>query len=372
MTAVGFQDKFRRLEREYLLQTSVNDLNRNIVCSLFHDGRLLATQVLPPLDELSRGDLSETAREIHRQYLSDFDSLLALAEKTFKSDKPELIEKLGKTLYNRRLYDEALMLLEDAVARFPEYHGYRYLLGRIYLSQNRIDRARDELLRSVQLAPEYPDYRNQLGLVYLKLEKAVDAINEFKLACEKNVYYHDAHYNLGLGYILNGIVREDYELAKNIVENCRQAFDRAVMFNPAYLNAFFQKGLADLEQGLFKEAYDDFTRAARNGESLSFQSELLEMYLRNVHAPDSMSETGIQDYIERLKSIIESNPGYADLHNELGMAYTIMGKLIIDRAIEHFDRALSINPDFERAQRNLKLSRNDLKGFEVLLGAILK
>ncbi len=372
MASIGFQDKFRRLEREYLLQTSVNDLNRNIVCSLFHDGRLLSTQVLPPLGELSRGDLSETAQEIHRQYLADFESLLALAEKTINSDKPELIEKLGKTLFNRRLYDEALMLLEGAAGRFPEFHGYKFLLGKIYLSQNRVEDARDEFLRSVQRAPDYPDYRNQLGLAYLKLEKAIAAINEFKIACEKNVYYHDAHYNLGLGYVLNGVVREDYELAKNIMDNCREAFGRATMFNPGYLNEAYRRGQEKLDKGLLKEAYDDFTRAARNGGNISFQSELLEMYLRNVHGADPMSENGIGDYIERLKSIIKNNPGYADLHNELGMAYTIMGKLIIDKAIDHFNEALKINPGFQRAERNLKLSKNDLKGFEVLLGAILK
>ena len=372
MSAIGFQDKFRRLDREYLLQTAVNDLNRNIVCSLFHDGKLLSSQTLPPLGELSRGDLSETAQEIHRQYLSDFESLLAMVEKTMKSDKPELIEKLGKTLFIRHLYDEALLLLEDAVERFPEYHGYRFLLGKIYLSQNRVADAQRELHKSVQLAPDFPDYRNQLGLVYLKLNKAVAAINEFTIACEKNVYYHNAFYNLGLGYILNGVLREDYELAKNIEQNCRETFDKATMFNPGYLNAAYQRGKTNLEQGRFKEAFDDFSKAARNGESISFQSELLEMYLRNVHGIDGMTEDGISDYIDRLKSIIKNNPGYADLHNELGMAFTIMGKLIIDKAIIHFSEALKINPHFDSAGKNLKLSQNDLKGFEVLLGAILK
>ncbi|MEE9554447.1 MAG: tetratricopeptide repeat protein [candidate division Zixibacteria bacterium] len=371
MPGIGFQDKFKRLKREYLLQSALNDAG-NIVCSLFHEGKLLSTQFLPSLDNLSERDLSETLHEIHRQYLSDFDSLLALVEKTMESEKPELIEKLGKTLYNRQLYDEGLKLLENAVERFPDYHGYRDLLGKIYVAQNRIGDAERELLKAVKLAPGFPDYRNHLGISYLKLNKAVAAVNEFKKATEINIYYHNAFYNLGLGYILNGIVREDYDMARNIAENCREAFSKATLFNPGYLSPEYHRGQSSLDKGRFRDAYEDLQKASRAGEIASFQSELLEMYLRNVHGTDEMTEEGTNDYIERLNSIIKTNPGYADLHNEIGMAYTIMGKLIIDKAIGHFEQALEINPDFERAGKNLKLSRNDLKGFEVLLGAILK
>lgn len=372
MPGIGFQDKFRRLEREYLLQTTINDAG-NIVCSLFHDGRLLSTQVLPAMDGLSHRDLSEAVHEIHRQYLSDFDSLMALVEKTIESEKPELIEKLSRTLYNRRLYDEGLKLLESAVKRFPDYHGYRDLLGKIYIAVNRTKDAERELLKAVKLAPNFPDYRNQLGLSYLKLNKAVAAINEFKKAAEINVYYHNAYYNLGLGYVLNGIVKEDYNLAKNMSENCRETFSKATLFNPGYLSPEYHRGQTRLTEGRLRDAYEDLNKAGvRADEVVSFRSELLEMYLRNVHGTDKMTESGISDYIDKLNSIIKTNPGYADLHNEVGMAYTIMGKLIIDKAISHFEEALKINPGFKSAGKNLKLSRNDLKGFEVLLGAILK
>jgi len=372
MPGISYQDRFRRLGREYLLQTSINDLNGNIVCSLFYAGKLISTQVLPPFGEVAGQDLVETVHEIHRQYLADFESLLALVERTINSDKPELIEKIGKTLYYRKLFDEGLELLEEAVKRFPEYPGYRSLFGKIYLALDRFSDAERELLRAVHLAPEYPDYRNMLGIAFLKSNKAVAAISEFNKAVETNVYYHRAYFNLGLAHILNGIVREDYQMAKNLQQNCDEAFGKAILFNPAYMNQDYQRGRVRLAEGKLSDAYEDLLKAARSRETTTFHNELLELYLRNVHGQNGMTENGINDYIERLKSIIKINPGYADLHNEIGMAYTIMGKLITDRAIAHFREAMRLNPDFSKAEKNLKLSENDLKGFEILLGAILK
>jgi len=360
------------LGREYLLQTAINDINGNIVSSLFHEGKLLSTQVLPSFSESGAEDVIENVREIHNQYLSDFDSLLSLVEKTLESDKPELMEKIAKTLYYRKLYDEGLTLLKAGVSKFPDYSGYHFLLGKIYLSLDRIAEAETELQDAVRLAPEYPDYRNLLGIAFLRQDKAVAAIEEFRKAADVNVYFYNAYFNLGLGYILNGIVKEDYEMAKNLSKNCDEAFGKAIMFNPAYINQDYQRGRSRLAEGRLKEAYEDLSKAARVSETATFTNELLELYLRNVHGDDGMSEKGIRDYIDRLNSIIKVNPGYADLHNEIGMAYTIMGKLITDKAISHFKEALKINPDFAKAAKNLKLSENDLKGFEILLGAILK
>jgi len=372
MPCFSYQDRFRRLGREYLLQTSVNDLNRNIICSLFYGGNLLATHVLPPMGDMIGHDSAEAVHEIHRQYLSDFDSLLGLVERTVESDKPELVEKVGKTLYYRKLYDEGLELLRRAVDRFPDYPGYRSLLGRIYMALGHYSDAERELLQAVHLAPDYPDYRNLLGSAFLKSNKAVAAIGEFRKAVEANVYYHSAHYNLGLGYILNGIVKEDYELARDLAGNSDEAFGKAILFNPGYLNQDYQRGRSRLNEGRLQEAFDDLSKAARSSETTTFQNELLELYLRNVHGSGGMTEKGISDYIGRLTSIIKTNPGFADLHNEIGMAYTIMGKLITDKAIAHFREALKTNPGFAKAEKHLKLSENDLKGFEILLGAILK
>lgn len=76
--------------------------------------------------------------------------------------------------------------------------------------------------------------------------------------------------------------------------------------------------------------------------------------------------------IKSLQAAIQANPHYADIHHELAIAYTLLGSFIHRKAVEEYESALEINPEFERAKRNLKLAENEIKGFEVLVKAIMK
>jgi tetratricopeptide (TPR) repeat protein len=372
MPAIGFTDKFRRLGREYLLQTSVNELKKAIICSLFQSGQLISSRTSPIPDQVEGNGVIDQVSHFHEQCYKDIDGLLGLAENMKDVDKPELIEKIGKTLCARELYDEARELLGIAVEKHPQFPGLHFVLGRVLLSKGQFEEAGEQLSRAAQLAPTYPDYRNLLGIAYLKLKRSVAAIDEFKKAVELNIYYDEAYYNLGLGFILNGIVKEDYNLAKNLLHNCQEAFQKAALFNPGYLNADYQAGMDLLVEGKLEQAYDCLSRSAKDAVSHVSEERLLEMYLRYIHGSNGMTEEGIKQYVEQIEELLKVNPGHADLHNELGMAYTIMCKFMNNKAIGHFKEALRLNSNFQKASKNLKLSQNDLKGFEVLLEAIVK
>ena len=372
MPAIGFTGRFRRLGREYLMQTSVNELRKLIISSLFHSGQLINTKTYPLPDVQQDDGLLDKVSKIHEQCLSDIDSLLGLVESMKTLEKPEIIEKIGKTLCARELYDEGRELLSEAVIKYPDMPGLKFVLGKLYFSRGKYDEAREQLSLAVKLAPTYPDYRNLLGLAYLKSNKPVAAIDEFKKAVELNIYYDEAYFNLGLGFILNGIVKEDFNLAKNLLHNCQEAFQKAAMFNPGFLNESYEKGMAFLRENNLEQAYEALSSALTDAISHSSEDKLLEMYLRYVHSINGLTEDGIKQYVERISELLKSNPNHADLHNELGMAYTIMCKFMNNKAMEHFKEALRINPGFQKAAKNLKLSQNDLKGFEVLLEAIVR
>ncbi len=372
MAAIGFTDKFRQLDREYLMQTSVSDARKVIISSLFTSGRLISSRIFPLPPGLEEGAILEKASQVHGQCLEDINILLGLVEQMKDLDKPETIEKLGKTLCSRELYDEGLDLLTAAVQKYPEFPGLQSTLGKIYLAKGQFDEACRQLTRAVELSPGHPDYHNLLGLAFLGAKKPVSAIDEFRKAVEINIYYDEAYFNLGLGYILNGIVKEDYNLAKNLLQNCQEAFQKAVMFNPAFMNEEYEKGMKLLGAEKFEEAYDTLKRVSRDTISHVAEEKLLEMYLRFVQSQKGMTEQGIKQYVDEINELLKANPGHADLHNELGMAYTIMCKFLNDKAMEHFKEALRINPNFQKASRNLKLSQNDLRGLELLLDVIVK
>jgi len=372
MSSIFFSKKLHYLNREYLFQTAYNESDRTVACSLFNQGKLLNIHFTSLPGDLQGNELVEYIIKVHDRNLHDYEILLKVTESRRDSDRAEVIIKLGSALLTKRLYDEAVELLQSALTKHNDNSAIRLLLGKVYSAKNKFEDAESELIKAVDLSPRYPDFRNLLGETYLHLRKPVAAINQFKKAVEFNVYYDRAFYNMGLGYILNGIVKEDFDLAKNIQKYCDEAFGKAIAFNPEYVNENYKIGMDLLREGKLEESYDKLSSVSeRGGADLSF-GKLLDMYISCVFGDNGATEKNIKSYIEKIESLLKTNPGYADLENELGLAYTVMGKIMRDKAINHFRKAIEINPNFKKAQKNIKLSEYDLRGFEALLEAILK
>src|SRR5512142_648475 len=135
MPVIGFTDKFRRLRREYLMQTSVSEARQLIISSLFQSGKLINTRSFPLPTGLENGALLEKATQMHEHCLAEINTLLGLVEQMRELEKPETIEKLGKALCSREMYDEGVELLKYAVEKYSEIPGLRYTLGKIFLAK---------------------------------------------------------------------------------------------------------------------------------------------------------------------------------------------------------------------------------------------
>jgi tetratricopeptide (TPR) repeat protein len=372
MSSIFYSKKLSYLNREYLFQTTYNELDRSVVCSLFNEGRLLNIHFTSLPGDLRDKELVDFMVKVHEQRFNDYEILLRVTENNKDTDRAEIIIKLGSALLANQLYDEAIELLKSASARHDNNSALKLLLGKVYIAKNMFGDAESELNKAVELSPMYPDYRNLLGETYLNLGKPLAAINQFRKAVELNVYYDRAFYNLGLGYILNGIIKEDFDLAKDLQKNSEESFGKAIAFNPGYADQNYRTGMELLEQDRLEEAYEKLAVVSRSDNPDSSSMRLLNIYIKFVYGDNGNTEKNIKDYIREIENLLISNPGYADLENELGMGYTVMGKIMRDKAINHFKKALEINPGFKKAAKNIKLSEYDLKGFEALLEAILK
>ena len=58
--------------------------------------------------------------------------------------------------------------------------------------------------------------------------------------------------------------------------------------------------------------------------------------------------------IDEIHELLREHPHFPDLHNLLGVAYD--NEDMVDDAVEEFERALSLNPDFTEARLNLGLT----------------
>lgn len=60
-----------------------------------------------------------------------------------------------------------------------------------------------------------------------------------------------------------------------------------------------------------------------------------------------------------LKDVLALNPRYADVHNKLGIIENLKGDL--EKAVEHFEKALDFNPNLKEAVTYLKLLKKEEK-----------
>jgi tetratricopeptide (TPR) repeat protein len=69
----------------------------------------------------------------------------------------------------------------------------------------------------------------------------------------------------------------------------------------------------------------------------------------------------IDKAIEHYQEALRLRPNYPVSHNNLGRAYYDMG--LLDKALEHYQIALKLRPDFPEAQDNIKkiLGRSNRK-----------
>ena len=65
----------------------------------------------------------------------------------------------------------------------------------------------------------------------------------------------------------------------------------------------------------------------------------------------------IKQAIEKLETVIHQYPNYPDVHNALGLAYSIAGNY--DDAILSFKKATQLNPSYIEAYVNMAIIQNE-------------
>jgi len=362
--------KLKGMGKEFYLQTSGDPHNGKGVCILFESGNPVDITEFKIID--SNRPPALVVEEYHRMRLERFTRLSELYAELVEESEPPILEKLALSLADQKLFNEAAQVLEKALKIAPQNSGLWNDLGLILMELDDYERARDSFMKAVQLNPSYPDCHNNLGVALLDLGKCYQSYKSFEKAIELNVYFAEAYYNMALALILNGIKREDYNLAQNLEDNATNFLAKAVGFKPIFKNEHLQTGLDALGNKDLPAAFKHLRQGYDEAVAGKFPKKTYYFHLEYLYRNDLLREDAVIRHIKKLQKLIEAHPNYPDLHNELGMAYTVLAQFHSDRAIEAFERALRMNPGYKIALKNLKLTQNELKGLKTLLRAILK
>ena len=274
---------------------------------------------------------------------------------------------LGSFLGRQGRYEKALKAARVAVAQRPDYFKAHVLLGGILSELGHFEEAETHLRRAIALNPQGSDAHLNLGSTLYDQGRYEEALEVTRIAVAQRPDFFEAH--VLLGKILS-------ELGH--FEEAETHLRRAIALNPQDVNPFQELAEVLMAQGRYEEAIDLIAQAALNPASsqvakLHFlmgqkaqengQPEAAaEYYIRAleidpyyVEALHRLAElrTEQQHYDEALElfqRLIDIDSSDAVAQGNIGVVLFYLGKS--DEALQHLDRALSLDPTLENVRAN--------------------
>jgi len=362
-STIGFQAK------EYQLRTSNNGQQNKIVCSLFRDGEFINSKEIKYYEK-NDGELLKLIKKFHKERKTEIERFFNLSDRLKEDNNFDLKNMLGLIFARNNLYLEAIREFGNIINQNPSDTWAYNNLGKALLSLKKYEAALKAFQRAIVLNPKYADLYNNYGLVYLEMGQCKKSVAEFDKAIELNPYYAEAFFNKALAYILNQITRNDFELTQNYKEEVTKSLEKARLINPSYQNENYHKALEYIETDEPRKAFEYLKIAKYKGTQFFHRYDKYEYYLKLFYFDDENQFELIWKYIKFLQELLKKYPNHADIYNDLGLAYCMLRNYINEKAIQSFRDALEINPNFEKAKRNYKLTSYEKTGSELFLKAI--
>lgn len=382
MSDIGYNDNLAIEGRKFHIQTASNLRKGLARCEVFEEGRLITTQTVEferrrSLDEESKEQrIRKIVSDLHQETVSEIDLIFQIAEKVKKLRHAPSNIKLGLLFLYNNLLKDAIAQFETALSIDPESSAALNDLGLAYIQAGQNTKAINYLKQALEKGNPYADIYYNLGLAYLNQKQHYKALQSFQDALRVNPGYMKAYYNLAIVYLES--ILTDQSDTKLPPPSIRLERAQTQLHKLAEVdNQVFNSLYASLDKGLKESDVEGVLETLVQNRDKVFPSEVLSLigmdfYLKFMYGGKGLNKEIIRKFERRLSSAIEVHPNYADLWNNLGVVHLIQCRNLFLEALGEFDKALEINPSFEKALKNKKLVENDGKEFLILLRAILR
>src|ERR1041384_57708 len=159
-----------------------------------------------------------------------------------------ILDRLSRTLIQRRRLDEALEIQRQLVELKPDDARARAVLGWILINLRRYYEAIAALNEAVRLQPENASVHFNLGVAYANVRRLEEALAEYRQSLEVDPpYSRPALAYTEISQVLKGLRRYDESI---------QAGRKAIEIEPRMLDAYCHVARCYYESGRYQEAID--------------------------------------------------------------------------------------------------------------------
>lgn len=369
MSSFSFSTAIHGKSQDYVVKSTNFESIRRIITNLNDRDRVINSREIPYDPKLPDEALMALVKRTHEERVENLKELFRISVKLEQKPDLESNQKLGKVFLHNGLSKEALEEFKRALVLDDKNASVLCNLGLAYIQDEAYAEAEKTFRNAIALRPTYPDLHNHLALALMRLGQFDQAMQEFDTAVTLHPGYAEAHFNIALCVLFKPAPEGRLtEVVKAVVQ---RHLAQAVELNAYFNNEYYKVAQNYLAKDQIAEARQALIEAKTSVSSQTGSEIYHEFYLRLKFGDEGVDRRATERYILKLEELLEKNPKYVDVHNDLGVAYLIQCRFLFNRAITEFKHALSINPEYAKAQKNLKLAENEGKGFLILLRAIL-
>jgi len=377
----GLHDKIEIDNREFHVHTGVLIEHRKLISEVFEKGMFLISReyqfdLRSETRKIDYDFLHSVTEEFHHSVIDELEALYHIEERLERYRHPKSHYYLGVLFLQRNLYDEAIRQFKIAIEQDANYVKAYLGLGIGYLKSRRFNEALETFRKAYSMSEKYPDFLNYYGLAYLFLGDYDHSTSLFKEAIRLNPNYVEAQFNLGVALYKSAL--EGVKDPKAVAVPARVSiYLKQVRDLRKYRVHHWQKEFTQMLELLKDNNHDVILPQLeqfqlRLVDLMSDRVKIYEFYLRFLFGGKEMSRETIEKYESYFNKDTGENNNYADYWNDLGTFNLIKSRSLYLLAIQEFEKALSLAPEFLEARQNLDKIRSHEKGFLILLRAILK
>lgn len=267
--------------------------------------------------------------------------------------QPDVFFLWGVILAETHQYHDAIEKFKATLRFVPShadsYHFWSVALKRLGKHEDALEKSR----KAIDLRDNKPEYYLNQGDILANLNRLDVAISNYKHALTLNPDYAEAHVSLGVALCKTGEQEEGY-----------QAFSQALGLDENIKGVHRYWGEFLLEQGRYDDALTSLEKAfseATEENELNIpahtqlddrQEEAVEILIN--WAMVLMKLKRHEDAVEKLLEAEKRDRWHPQIHYLLGTHF--LGGAQYQKAVEHLEKALTENQDFDDAAINLSLA----------------